>query len=123
MKTMTNQEFIAACNEYGISWNNNFEVSWNTGGTYGNCWNDTVMQCSPEAPKELTCLDGFLTEHFSDISYMQFRNISNAVETTETSNGDYYGGCVYGVEKKLSYGDLQEKLVSMNLLSIIDQNN
>lgn len=119
MRQMTELEFVEACNRYGHSWSSRFEVSWTTGGTYGNCWNDQLMPVSPSAPEELTSLDDFLTEYFPNITFMQYRNIINAVDTTETREGDYYGGCIYGICKTLSFGNLQDKLERLGLLEII----
>lgn len=119
MRILSEQEFVAACNEHASSWDKSFQVSWSTGGTYGSCWSDTLTTASPDAPQELVCLDNFLAEYFPDISFMQYRSIINSVETTETRDGDYYGGCIYGIKKTLSYGDLLAKLETMKLVEII----
>lgn len=121
MKKMTEKEFTEACNGYGQSWSNCFMVKWCTGGTSGSCWGPELMSVSPDAPEELTSLDDFLSDYFPEITFMQYKKISNAVSTDTASEGDYYGGTTHSVKKIMYYSTLQELLVNMNLLEITYQ--
>lgn len=121
MKKMTASEYEEACNEFGYSWDKSFSCSWSTGGNRCDCWGGNYP-VSPDAPEELTNLDSFLGKYFPQISFMQYKNIANKVNTTETSDSDWYGGCTYGVKKEITYDDLQTALEDAGLLLIIDAN-
>lgn len=122
MKKMTKADFIEACNEYGSSWYNAFSVSWSTGGSWCDCYGGSGT-VSPEAPQELTMLDEFIMKYFPTITFMEGRMIFGAVETKETSCGDYYGGCTYGIQKEITYDTLIKVLERLELLEIIYDSN
>lgn len=70
-------------------------VQWETGGYEGgSCWNDhapTAYSTGAEPP-ELIELDSLLEKLCPSITFLQYKNLCNAVvESTSYTSGDYYG--------------------------------
>lgn len=92
---------------------------WVSGGvTGGNCWGGTANQpVSADSPTELTELDTILQEFCPDISYLQFRQLSQVIqETTRGDGGDYYGNYYEYTVRYIVLQDLYDKMVELKLI-------
>lgn len=72
------------------------QVQWETGGwSGGNCWGGSAEPYSSrEEPAELTELDNILEKFKPDLSYIQYRNLTNSLmETNSRTQHEYYGNC------------------------------
>lgn len=72
-------------------------VSWSMGGT--SCGYDSSTNVvSGEVEPEFTEIDSILEHYCPNISYLQYRSMSNKLlHKEEESSGDYYGGSItYG---------------------------
>lgn len=68
-------------------------VSWSMGGTSGNCWDDHKTEISGEIEPEFTKIDSILEHYCPNISFIQYKSMSNKLLHRESnSEGDYYGG-------------------------------
>ncbi len=68
---------------------------WSTGGTAGNCWDNTKHQIDAETPKKFVELDNLLTRICPNINFLQYKKIDNdCCDIREDGYGDYYGGYV-----------------------------
>lgn len=70
-------------------------VEWSTGGASGgSCWNDDPAESywSSSSPEELTLLDSILERFCPNMSFLQYRKLTNTVckSGTRTEN-EYYG--------------------------------
>lgn len=73
-------------------------VSWCLGGTYGNCWDDEKSSVGSDVEPNFSILDTILEHYCSDISYVQYKSITNKLlHRDQKFEGDWYGGSVsYG---------------------------
>ena len=78
-----------------------FSDEWLMGGSYGDCWGDTLHPLSGDEPVDFTQFDSLLEKICPDITFLQYKNIFNqCVETDSRYESDYYGGGVtYGYYK------------------------
>lgn len=91
--------------------NNNFNISWSGGGTYGTCWDDDrPSEVLEDDEPEMTVLDSFLEKYFSvyDISY----EIKIKADTHTDYENDWYGGQCSTHHKCISFGQIAEVLFS-----------
>ncbi|NCP98058.1 hypothetical protein GW796_08750 [archaeon] len=91
-----------------------FSTKWSLGGISNDCWGGSHT-VSSDVESELTDLDDFLMAYFENVSYMQFRKISNKIETSTQDDSDYYGGSIAYGYKKLPYYELNNVLVELGL--------
>ena len=93
---------------------------WITGGSYGNCYDDSHYSISSDEPLEFTELHEFLENNYPMLSFSQYREISHECVSVETmEEGCYYGGSeesmrwVCNLEKMYKllkgYGYIEEK--------------
>ena len=70
--------------------------SWSLGGTWGDCWGSHGSVSPGERPDGMAELDTLLEKVAPNISFLQYKKITNeCVSTEDFSERDYYGGCVY----------------------------
>lgn len=119
LRKWTLDEFQEACNVYGNSWNKSFAEEWSTGGNWCNCWGED-HPIDAEDPKELDGLYQFLTEYFPHMTYLQMKALEKRIESTDTSESDWYGGVEYKERIELSYDVLMEELVGFGVLEIVN---
>lgn len=107
---MTLEEFKTWCIEKDLP-SFDMSVSWSAGGTWGNCWDDTVGHISAEPPKELVQFDELLQGVKPEITFLQYKTMYNSlVQETEDCQGDYYGGREYYVGLKINFDKVYEYL-------------
>lgn len=93
--------------------NNYFNVSWSLGGTRGSCWDeDGPHSVSANEEPSMNNLIDFLTDYYPQLSHEHYLDIMRCVEEKETSEGDYYGGCMYEGHKSMSFNTLAEFLIN-----------
>ncbi len=70
--------------------------SWSLGGTYGNCWNDTMGSVDADPPKtSFDELDLLLEQVAPQLSLFHYKALyRTCVETVTYGESDYYGGYV-----------------------------
>jgi hypothetical protein len=90
-------------------------VEWTTGGSSGaSCWNSepSVPYVSDEPPKELGVLDGILEAIKPDLSFLQYRTLSNnLIKSDSRRESDYYGNCSNYAIKQVNLTELYDYLV------------
>lgn len=90
-----------------------FNVSWSLGGTRGSCWDEEgPRSVSPSDEPSMHNLTDFLTDYYPQLSHEDYLDIMRSVEEKETSEGDYYGGCMYEGHKSISFTTLAALLTS-----------
>jgi predicted kinase len=87
--------------------------TWEISGTWNNCWGH-VRDVEPEEACEFKELDELLEKAVPNITYLQYKKISNVVFEEEIDIGDYYsnvtGGC-----NVCDIKDLYDRLVELSL--------
>jgi hypothetical protein len=87
------------------------EHNWSMGGTYGNCWDDSMSSSEGEIKPEFTSLDTIVDLINPNLSYMKYRTkVIPLVESYTTSNGDYYGGSTTTGHERVNIYKLWEAL-------------
>lgn len=80
----------------GISFNQPYLQSdeWSTGGSYGNCWNDSIDVYEADEPlTEFKEFDDLLTTICPDISFLTYKKLKQiSCSLGERHEKDYYGG-------------------------------
>ena len=68
--------------------------TWSGGGSYGNCWNDSISTVDADAPlTEFDEFDSVIETLIPDISLFQYKRLKKeAVYTHEEHDHCYYGG-------------------------------
>ena len=97
-------------------------AEWVIGGeTGGSCWGDGTddphRPIRPEEEPNFDCFDKILLCIVPNISYLQYKVLSQAVlRTDDYTRNEYYGNyTVYGI-KKVVLKDLYNKLIEMGLV-------
>ena len=95
-------------------------VQWSTGGVSGgSCWDSSDPQpyTSNEPPKELEILDSIL-EHFRpQLSFLQYRALTNNLMKYDSYGvGEYYGNSTDYSSKSVDLRSLYDYLVEKNFL-------
>ena len=92
-------------------------VSWSMGGTSGNCWDDHLSEISGEIEPEFTIIDSILEHYCPNISFIQYKSMSNKLLHRESnSEGDYYGGSETYGSKYIYLEELFEWLKEKNYI-------
>ena len=66
-------------------------------------------------------LDNFLEKVAPNITFLQYKNITNGcVSTEEFSDGDYYGGTTYHLRYMLDVRKLYECLIEKEIINEIE---
>lgn len=95
-------------------------VTWSTGGVSGgSCWDSSNPKpyTSNDLPEELEILDTILTHFYSQMSFLQYRVLSNTLVKYDTySVGEYYGNCTDYAYKTIDIRSLYDYMVENNLL-------
>lgn len=97
------------CDVMATSWYrptivSSISVSWVVGGmTGGNCWDGGAKySVDPEPEPEMTVLNDFLEKVAPNITYLQYRKISELIENEiDDQNPDWYGNYRTTVSKRL----------------------
>jgi hypothetical protein len=92
---------------------------WTTGGMRGgSCWGGVAQPyTSSDAPAELTELDSILEKFKPDMSFLQYRALTNAlVKFGEDTDHDYYGNSTNYATKALSIRSLYDYMVEKEWL-------
>lgn len=81
--------------------------SWSLGGSYGNCWNDSMSAVSAEKQPEPNSFDKLLESLFGeDLTIKKYKEIkSQCLSIGSEYEGDYYGG---GTEEAFYELDLKK---------------
>jgi len=70
--------------------------SWSLGGSWADCWGNQGTVSPGSRPDGMSELDTLLEKVAPNISFLQYKKITNeCISTKDFSEGDYYGGCVY----------------------------
>lgn len=115
--TLNNELNIAPWYDYRSSHNtkDRIGVSWSLGGT--SCGYDHKTEVSGEIEPEFTEIDSILEYYCPDISYLQYRSMSNKLlNKEEESSGDYYGGSITYGYKYIYLEELFEWLKEKNYI-------
>ena len=95
-------------------------VEWSTGGVSGgNCWNEGGHRSysSNEEPEELTALDEILNHFCPQITFLQFRLLSNKlVKFSSRTESEYYGNSTNYSSKYILLEELYEYMNKNNFL-------
>lgn len=91
--------------------------AWSTGGSHGNCWDDSMYTSDADKPQQLTILDSFINEYFPDIKFMQYKNIENKIEHRTYTQSEYYGGYTNYAYLTISAEVVYESLVQAGLIT------
>lgn len=95
LSTLREQLNITPWYDYRSGYNtkDRIGVSWSMGGISGNCWDDHKSEISGEIEPEFTEIDSILEHYCPNISFIQYKSMSNKLLHRESdSQGDYYGG-------------------------------
>jgi len=70
--------------------------SWSLGGSWSDCWGNQGTVSPGSRPDGMAELDTLLEKVAPNISFLQYKRITNeCVSINDFSEGDYYGGSVY----------------------------
>lgn len=94
-------------------------VSWSGGGSWGNCWDDSIYTSPGEPEPEFTGLDLVLEATAPSLTFLQYKRVlRDAVELRENHEHDYYGGSGNTSYSKIAdLRKLYDTLVEMGALS------
>ena len=81
---MTEKEFWEIANNYRLS------TSWDTGGSFGNCWDNTTYTSEGTNREDLQ-FDEFLA-NFADIKFSDYLKFKKHINKDSYHNGCWYGG-------------------------------
>jgi hypothetical protein len=116
---MKNWEIFAK--KYNINYDKNGINSsnyWSNGGSYGNCWNDSMGTTDADDPEEPTNLDEIIMEVCPNISYLQYKEIKKRCLTSRTwTEGDYYGGSNSYSQWDVNIENLYKILIELNIIT------
>jgi len=94
--TNKKEDWVLYADEHGIGHTNGLVKSstWCLGGTYGNCWNDSMGSISADPqPTSFTEFDDILENTYPTCTFLQYKRLYNNLVSVDTSSeGDYYGG-------------------------------
>lgn len=94
-----------------------YSESWSGGGTWGNCWGGEGT-IDADSPKEFIQFDKLLEKLCPKISFLQYKRLYNAcVDTCESREYDYYGGCETHYYWRCDMEKLYELLKYMNIIT------
>lgn len=97
-----------------------FLSKWTSGGiSGGSCWStkDTEYYSVKGDPeKELDGLDLFLSKHFPNISFIQYKRISKLIKHDSYTQYEYYGNSTEYSCKYLLFEDLYNVLVELGMI-------
>ena len=93
--------------------------SWSLGGTYGNCWNDSIGTVSPGEPlSDFENFDEILLEICPNLGVLQYKKIRNKCVSIMTKiEGDYYGGSTTDAWYQFNVQTLYNELYEMDLIT------
>lgn len=116
------EDYKIFADKYNISLQDDLYMhsdTWSLGGSYENCWGTGGSISPDDQPKSFELLDDLLQEVCPSMSFLQYKKIENeCVETGESSESDYYGGCEYFAYFKCDIEKLVDMLSKMNLIDI-----
>jgi len=91
---------------------------WVTGGmSGGNCYGDEARPIYyADRPKDLMDLDTLLNEINPKITFLQYKQIENLIETQDWTDIEYYGNYTYYCYKYLDLKKMYDKLKELSLI-------
>ena len=91
-------EMVACLRCPNVKDNKLYSDSWNMGGSYGNCWDDTMSPADGEEPSEFDEFDDMMANLVPSITFIDYKRIKKkCVSMEDYYESDYYGGgCTYG---------------------------
>lgn len=95
-------------------------VSWSPGGVSGgNCWDSTepTAYSNHEKPKELQILDSILEKICPNISFLQYKSLTNQlIKFEEWTEPEYYGNSTDYCSLMVDVKELYNYLVEHNII-------
>lgn len=110
------QASASVISHIGYAIKEGFSTSWSLGGTSNNCWGDSHT-VSAEVEPDLPYLDEFFIEFYPQVSFMQYKIVTKAVQTSTSSDSDYYGGNTTNGNKTLDFQSLSESMIKAKILN------
>lgn len=91
--------------------------SWSCGGTWQDCWGNGGGVSAETPPNGMRELDDLLMKICPNISFLQYKKITNdCVSTEDYSEGDWYGGSVTYNRYVFNVENLYNTLKEMELI-------
>jgi hypothetical protein len=90
---------------------------WSNGGSYGNCWDDSMSSTSGDSPLEFIELDNLLEKIIPEITYLQYKKIRTLVKSDNETEYGYYNSSENYSWWEINLKELYSKLIEMELIN------